>query len=168
MIDFYKKANFYFIAIPLTAAVWALLTSTLFLNAANDEWKDTKAESDKSENFIAQILVLDPERLKLHNEKKEIGKFDYNTVIGKFAIRHKIAESGYGLRATGEKKKNGIIIQTARMTINDINVEKFTRFLSEMLHVWPDLQCDNLTMTNTGPDTWKAVLQFKYTFKKGK
>jgi hypothetical protein len=168
MIDFYKKANFYFIAIPLTAAVWALLTSTLFLNAANDEWKDTKAESDKSENFIAQILVLDPERLKLHNEKKKIGKFDYNTVIGKFAIRHKIAESGYGLKVTGEKKKKSMIVQTARMTINDINVEKFTRFLSEMLHVWPDLQCDNLTMTNTGPDTWKAVLQFKYTFKKGK
>ena len=100
------------------------------------------------------------------NEKAEIGKFDYNTVIGKFAIRHKIAESGYGLRATGEKKKKNMFIQTARMTINDINVEKFTRFLSEMLYVWPGLQCDNLTMTNTGPDSWKAVLQFKYTFKK--
>ena len=108
MMDFYKKANFYFIAIPLAAAVWALLTSTVFLNAANDEWKNTKAESDKSENFIAQSLVLDPERLKLHNEKKEIGEFDYTTVVGKFAIRHKIAESGYGLKATGEKKKKNI------------------------------------------------------------
>jgi hypothetical protein len=100
-----------------------------------------------------------------------MGKFDFNTVIDNFAKRHKIPDSGYGLRATGEQtKRGGVTVEGATLTINNIKVEKFTRFLSEMLYLWPNLQCDSLSMSNqsTGPDAWKAVMQFKYTFKNKK
>ena len=168
MIDFYKKTNFYFIVIPLAAAVWVVLTSTVFLKAANDEWDKMQKEKGKCDPFIARILDLDPDRLKLHNEKVKMGKFDYNTVIGSFAGRHGIADSGYGLKGTGNKKKKGVITQGARLTIDNVEVVKFTKFLSDMLNLWPNLQCEKLTLKkqNTGPDAWQATMDFKYTFKK--
>lgn len=170
MMDFYKKANFYFIVIPIGAAIWAILASTVLLKSANAEWTKTKTESDKSEKIIAQILVLDQDRMTLHKEKGKMGKFDYNNVIQKFADFHKIPESGYSLRATGERKKKDSITQTATLTVNNIKVVPFSKFLSEMLFIWPNLQCESLTLSkqNTGKDAWKTVMQFKYTFKKKK
>jgi hypothetical protein len=169
MIDFYKKANFYFILILIAATVWAVITP-VFLKAANEEWDKTELISKDSERLIAEIIILEPDRLKLHNEKKKMGKFDFNTVIDKFAQRHKIPDSAYGLRVTDEKKQRGVVTQGATMTISNIKVVKFSRFLSEMLYLWPNLQCDSLSMSNqsTGPDAWKAVMQFKYTFKNKK
>jgi len=168
MIDFYKKANFYYIVIPLAAAVWAVLASTVFLNSANEKWDKIQLDAKESEKLIAKILLLDPDRLELHKEIEGIGKFDYNTVIGKFAIRHGVPESGYGLRATAEKRQKGVTTQGATLTINNIKVVPFTKFLSEILFLWPNLQCDSVTMTNqkTGPDAWKAEMKFKYTYKK--
>ncbi|MBW8015257.1 MAG: hypothetical protein FVQ82_03650 [Planctomycetes bacterium] len=170
MMDFYKKANFYFIVIPLAAAIWAVLASTVFLNAANDKWGKMQKESEKSDPIIAKILLHDPDRIKLHKEMEEMGKFDYNTVIGSFASRHGIADSVYGLKGTGSKRdrKKGIITEGARMIIDNIDVVKFTKFLSDMLNLWPNLQCEKLTLKkqNTGPDAWEATMDFKYTFKK--
>jgi hypothetical protein len=167
-MDFLKKANVYFIVIPLAAAVWAVLASTVFLKSANKDWDKTKMESDKSKGIIAKILVLDQDRMKLHKEKEKMGKFDYNTVIHKFSKFHGIPESGYALRATAKKRRKGGISQSATLTISNIEIVPFSKFLSEILFLWPNLECESLTVSkqNTGLDAWKTVMQFKYTFKK--
>lgn len=168
MIDFYKKANFYFIVIPLAAAVWTVLTSTVFLKAANDKWAKMEKEFEKCTPLIAEILVKDPDRMKLHKEKEKMGKFDYSTVIHKFSIAHGIPESGYNLSIAKPRRKKGNSIQGADLTIDNIEIEPFSKYLSRMLYTWPNLQCDSLTLKkeNTGPDAWKATMDFKYTFKK--
>lgn len=167
-MDFYKKANFYFIVIPLAAAVWTVLTSMVFLKKANEEWAEIREESEISKPIITEILALDPERLELHKEKEKMGKFDYNIVIHKFSVAHDIPETGYDLSIAKPKRTKGVVIQGADLMIDNIKIETFSKYLSRMLYTWPDLQCDSLTLKNqnTGPDAWKATIDLKYTFKK--
>jgi len=168
MIDFYKKANFYFLVIPLAAAVWTVLASTVFLNSAQDAWGKIDEDFKKSQPLIAEIITLAPERIEMQQQKKKLGKFDYNTIVQGFADIHKIPESGYSLRSSAPVKRGGKPTQAASLTINNIKVEPFTKFLSEMLYVWPNLQCEKLTLTkqDTGPDAWKVQTQYKYTYTK--
>jgi len=168
MKDFYKNANFYFLLIPVAAAVWAALASTVFLKSAQEKWDKIDNDFEKSQPLIAEIITLVPERIKMQQEKKKMGRFDYNTVIQSFADTHKIPESGYSLRSSAPVKRGGKPTQAASLTIDNIKIEPFSKFLSEMLYIWPNLECEKLTLTkqDTGPDAWKVQTQYKYTFAK--
>ena len=168
MIDFYKKANFYFLLIPLAAAVWAVLASTVFLTSAEDAWDKIDEDFKKSQPLIAEIITLAPERIRMQQQKNKMDRFDYNIVVQDFAETHKIPEFGYGLRSSTPIQRSGKPTQAASLTIDNIKIEPFTKFLSEMLYIWPNLQCEKLTLTkqDTGPDAWKVLTQYKYTFTK--
>ena len=169
MKEFYKNPNFYLIIVPLAALIWAITTSTVLFASANDEWEKRKADFEKSQPIIKNILRLDPERINnLNKQKKNAGKFDYNMVIAKFADAHGIPATGYSLRASGRSRRGGQLTQSATLTIDNIKITPFSRFLTELLYVWPDLECEKLTLKkqNTGPDAWEAQLHYKYTLKK--
>jgi len=169
MKEFYKNQTFYLIAVPLAALIWAIITSTVLFASANEEWEKCQAEFEKSQPFIKNILRLDPERINnLNKQKKNAGKFDYNMVIAKFANAHGIPATGYSLRASGTSRRRGQLTQSATLTIDNIKLTPFSRFLTEILYVWPNLECEKLTLKNqdTGPDAWEAQLHYKYTFKR--
>lgn len=169
MKDFLKKSNIFFLVAPIAACIWAVLASTVFLDNANDQWKEQLKDFEDSQPIIKNILALDPDRIgNLNKQKKNTGKFDYNIVIEKFADAHGIPETGYSLRATGRTKRRGVLTQSATLTIDNIKLLPFSKFLTEMLYVWPNLECEKLSLTklNSGPNDWKAQMQYKYTFKK--
>ena len=168
MTDFYKKPDFYFIITPVVIAIWAILTSTVFISSAKSQWKEVKEEFNDSQPLIAEILAAEPERLKLQEEKKKMGPFNYNMVIKKFADAHSISDRLYSISTSRERNIRGKRTQTANLKIDNVKIEQFAKFLAEMLHVWPNLQCESLTLTkqNTAKDAWKAQLKYSYTFPK--
>ena len=79
----------------------------------------------------------------------------------------KIASSNYSLRGHPITKSGGKLRKSADVTIEKVNIETLSRFISQILLRWPDLQCDRLSIDTDpgGKDMWKATIKFVYTYK---
>ncbi|MBW8035647.1 MAG: hypothetical protein FVQ79_08465 [Planctomycetes bacterium] len=164
---FYKRSNFYYLAIPIAAAIWVLVTLTILSGNANKSWGKNKKIYTKGQVEICKILAEDLDILKPEKSTNDKTEFDYGKVFTKFAGANSIPSSTWTHGTSPESKRKGKVTQTASLVINDIGVERLTRFLTGMLDTWPDLKCESLTLVKlkTGPDNWKIPeLKFTYTF----
>ena len=165
---FYKRSNFYYLAIPIAAAIWVLVTSTILSGAANKSWGKNQRTYDKGQAEIGKILLEDMDILKSEKQVNDGTKFDYMKVFSQFTKANSITESTFKYRTSQPSTRKGKAkTQTANVTIDDVQIEQLTRFLTGMLDTWPNLTCDSLTLTKlkTGPDNWKIPeLKFTYTF----
>lgn len=163
---FYKRSNFYYLAIPIAAAIWVLVTSTIMTSSANDRWDKINAEWEKGDKLVKKILIEDQDILKPKGQRKKGEAFDYLKVFSKFAGANSIPPSVHTYNAPKPSTRRGITTQGATLTIKLVQIEPLTRFLTEMLDTWPNLECDTLTLQKlkTGLDDWKADLKFKYTY----
>ena len=161
---FYKRSNFYYLAIPLAAAIWVLVASTIMTNAANDRWDKQQKEWKEVDKWIKKILVADHDILKPKNQLKKGEEFGYTKVFAKFAGANSIILSLTNVSKPSKRK--GATTRSATVSIKLVQIEPLTRFLTEMLNTWPNLECNTLTLVKlkTGPDNWKADLKFIYTY----
>ena len=166
MKEYYKNPNFYYIAIPAIIALWALTTWTLSLPAAQSKLDRKRKESSQSEEYIAQILEFDPDRLEYETQKGKDKEFDYLTAVEWFARKQEILPSNYLLQSRLPTERRGRKTKSADITIKSIDIERFSKFLSAMLLRWPDLQCEQLKLTKLpeGPDAWKATMKLTYYY----
>ena len=167
MRDYYKNANFYYTAVPLVAMAFVLFVAAVSLPAASRKWKNKQEDYSKSENLIKKIVTLDPERLNYKTEKGSSGEFDYSTAVVEITKLVKIASSNYSLRGHGVTKSGGKLRKSADITIEKVGIETLSRFISQILLRWPDLQCDRLSIDKlpAGKDSWKASMKFVYTYQ---
>lgn len=164
---FYKRSNFYFLAIPFAAAIWVLVTATILSGTSNKSWDKNKKTYEQGQVWIGKILVEDQDILKPKNQLDDGTEFNYTKVFLQFTGANSIPTSAYNYRTTSESKRKGKVTQSATLTIDTIKIEQLTRFLTEMLDTWPDLQCESLMLVKqkTGKDSWKIPeLKFTYTF----
>jgi hypothetical protein len=163
----YKNPNFYYILAPVVAVIWVLFLSTVSLSKADD--KCTRRAKDYSEvqKLIPQILTIDPERLKYKVRQEASGEFDYSVALEEIAKLCGISSSNYSMTGGNAPSKGGKSRKTANVAIKTVDIVRLSRFLSQILDRWPDLECDVLTLTklNTGKDDWKVSLKFTYTYK---
>lgn len=160
-----RNPNFYFVLGPLVAGLAMLTQAAVVLPRAATEWRDQQEEFKATEARIAQILIYAPERLDYKPGKTTDRDFDYANIINAYAKRHSIPPSVYRVSSkpgTSGKEKT----QRAEMTIDNINIERLSAFLSDLLAQWPGLTCDTLTLTKlkTGKDNWNAFMKFTYDF----
>lgn len=164
---FYKKSNFYYLAIPVAAAIWVLVTTTILSGGANKSWEKNQKTYDKGQVEIVKILAEDQDILKSEKQLNDGTEFDYAKVFTQFTIANSIGPNEWTHRTTPRSKRKGKVTQTANLTLNDVQIEQLTRFLTEMLDTWPDLKCESLMLQKlkTGKDNWKAPeLKFTYTY----
>ena len=168
MKDIYKNPTLYYILVPGIIALWPLLIWAVYLPKAEDNWKDDKAQYSKAQEIIAEILVLDPDRLELTGAKDAGAEFDYANAVEQIARLCKISATSYKLSSgrivttTGGQKS-----QSANVSLIDVEINKFAEFLSTMQLRWASLQCvqlRKLTKKKALPDRWDAELQFKYYY----
>jgi hypothetical protein len=166
MRDFYKKANFYFIALPACLAIWVLIAGVTLPKAKTTLESQEKKYTD-SQTHIDKILELEPQRLNRQKKTASSKKFDYGTVISQFAKEKGISPANKNYSVSKTRKKGKVSIQTANVTIKNVDIEKLTRFISSMLYVWPDLQCTNLSLKKqkSGRNTWDSTLKLSYTYR---
>jgi hypothetical protein len=134
---------------------------------ANKSWGKNQKIYNKGQVEIGKILLEDQDILKSEKQSSNGANFDYTKVFMKFASINSIPPSMNRHNTYPKSNRKGKLTQTANLTIDNVQIEQLTRFLTGMLDTWPDLKCESLTLIKlkTGPDNWKIPdLKFTYTF----
>ena len=164
--DIYRNPLFYYVLVPLLAALWPLFVRVAYLPNAERKWHQEKADYTQGQEVVQQILRLDPGRLELAASRTDAAQFDYAAAVDTIAGLCKIAPANYKLTSGPIIKSGGRKSQSAQVGLKDVDITRFSRFLSTILLSHPDLQCTDLKLTKKKgvPDAWEADLKFKYYF----
>lgn len=165
MKDIYKKPIFYYVLVPIVIGLWPVWLFSIGIPGAENNLEKTVKEYAQARELISEILNLDPQRLDYANSKKNGGEFDYTTAVDQVTRLCKISPSGYRISSSPVRKiKGGQKNQDASMTIERIDIERFSKFLSIMHMRWSGLQCTNATLTKIKgeKDAWKTDIRFIY------
>ncbi|MEN6383726.1 MAG: hypothetical protein ABFD79_00850 [Phycisphaerales bacterium] len=166
MKDIYRRIIFYYVLAPAIIAIWPIYLLTVGLPGTKKGLENEITDYTKAQGYIKQILgELDPARLDYAKSKKTGEGFDFITAIDQVTKLCGIPQTGYRLSTSPQRKvKGGQASQDASMSIDKINIEKFTKFVSVMHMRWSNLQCTNVTLGKIKgeKDNWKADVRFIY------
>ena len=167
MKDYFKNPNLYYIAVPLAVTVFVIFVIAFSLPAANRKWQKQQEDDKRAKQLITNIVRLDPERLNYEARKDSSGDFDYSVAVDEITKLVKIPSSYYSLSGGRTLRSGGKKRTSADISIEPVNIETLSRFISQILLRWPDLECDRLSIDKlpAGKDSWKASMKFIYTFE---
>lgn len=165
MKDIYKNPVLYYILVPVLVALWPLLVWAVYLPNAREGLENDIAQYAKAQETIGQILNLDRGRLKL-TDSKAAADFDYVASIDEIARSCSIASTNYNISSKPARVKNQQKTQSAVVVLNEIDIRRFSEFLSALQLRWANLQCEKVKLTKKKglPDAWKVNLDFKYYY----
>ena len=166
MKEVYRNPIFFYILAPFVIGLWPLLIWSWYLPATERSWEDEKAQYEKSQGIISDILALDPERLDLAGSEDTTAEFDYANAVDKVASSCEIPSTDYKLNSGIITSSGGQKSQSAQISIKQIDIKKFAEFLSTLQLRWANLQCTGVKLTKKKglPDTWDVGLDFKYYY----
>lgn len=162
----YKKPIFYYVVVPLLVGLWPCWLLIMGIPFAKSSLQTEIDEYVKAQKLINEILSdLDPQRLDYAKTKKKGEAFDFITAVDQVTGVCKISPTGYRLSSSPMRKvKGGQTSQDASMTIENIDIERFTKFLSVMHMRWSSLQCSNVLLSKIKGEknAWKTEVRFIY------
>lgn len=166
MKDIFKNPIFYYILAPVVVCLWPLLVWGIYLPAAQENKKDQKAQFEKAEAIMMEILSLDPDRSEFVDSNDVDMEFTFDKAVAKVASTSKIPPSKYKLSAGMLIKTSDQQSQSATVSLKQIDIVKFTEFLSTIQLRWANLQCNRVKLTQKPglPDTWDIDIEFKYYY----
>jgi hypothetical protein len=162
-----RDPKLYYILVPLVCALWPLWVGLVALPSAQKTWEDEKDSYTQAEKIIANIYKLDPERFAGDPNQGKAAVFSYPAAINQVAGSCGIPAPDVVLGVSGVMKaKEGQQTQDAHVTLKQVNIATFAKFLSTMQLRWADVQCTSLKLTKEkgAPDLWKADMTLKYYF----
>ncbi len=166
MRDLYKNPIFYYVLVPILAGLWPLLVWGVYLPKAEKAWEDDRKLYNEATASIVEILEKDPDRLKIVEESKSLGKFAYAEAVDRAANLCQILSSNYtlstGSMVTSGKKES----QQARVNLMDVSIVQAAKFLSTIQSMWVNLSCERIRLTKKPgmPDRWDMDLTFQYHY----
>jgi hypothetical protein len=169
-IDFKKlirDPKLYYILVPLVCALWPIWVGLVSLPAAQKTWQGDMDLYAQAEKVIIQIHDLDPERFTAAQNQGKAAAFNYPTAVDQVARSCGIPAAEYKLQSSAVmKSQGGQQVQDADVTLKQVSITTFAKFLSTMQVRWADLQCTSLKLTKQKgtADTWKADMKFKFYF----
>jgi hypothetical protein len=163
--DFSKRPNIYFVILLIGTLVWMIVVSFIMLPSARGELEKSVQTSREISEYADQIFQIEPARLNYSEIRKDVGQFSYTTAVDKIAGKHGIRPADYDIRTEQVRRYRGSKTQGATMTIKEVSIKDVAGFLSELLDIWPDLECENMKLTSNQdkPDSWKVTIKFSYT-----
>jgi len=166
MKDAYKNPLLYYIAIPAAIALWPLLVWAVYLPNAKASLEADQELYGQGREIFNQISQLEPERLQQGKGDKGPVEFDYATAVDEAAVFCKLSANKYKVDSKPARTSKGSRIQTCRMSLIDVGIEDFAKFLSKIQLQWPSLECDKVTFKaqKGEKDLWKVDLDLKYEF----
>ncbi len=166
MKDIYRNPTLYYILVPIVVVLWPLLVRAVYLPDAENNWQAEKAQYNKAQKIIEEILNIDPDRLGFVDSKASAAEFDYANVVDKIARSCGISPTNYELSSKPPRTTKGQKTQSCHVELKQIDITKFARFLSTIQLRWANLQCENVTLTKGKgqPDMWRVDLDFKYYY----
>ena len=166
MKDIYKNPILYYILVPTVVALWPLFIRGVYLPDAERSWETEKAQYEKAQKIMAEILTLDPDRLQFADSRTAAAEFDYAIAVERIANLCKIPSTNYKLSSGIITTSGGQKSQSAQLVLKQVDITRFAKFLSTIQLRWANLQCERVTLTKQKglPDTWKVDLGFKYYY----
>ena len=167
MKEYLKHPFFYYIAIPVVLGVWAITAGAVLYPRAKTAWELGKEDYVNAQDLLAQIVAIEPQRLTHQQKEGEVaGDFDFTPIVNEFATALRIPPANFTLNTRPETRRAGKRAQSATLSIQTIDIEKTTMFLSTLLIRWPDLQCERLTLNNLpqGKDNWGVDMTLTYYY----
>jgi hypothetical protein len=167
MKEIYKNPNLYYILVPIVVALWPLFVWGVYLPNAERSLKREKGEYSEAQNKMLEILALDPDRLEFTDANSAPAEFAYVSAVAKVAGSCRIPSANYKVSSGPIIKKQGKRSQAATVSLKDVDIAKFAKFLSTIQLRWADLQCTQLRKLKKKegfPDRWDVDLEFKYSY----
>lgn len=128
-------------------------------------WESSWAEYDKVQAIITEILNIDPDRLDFAGSKKSDAEFDYAVVVEKIASLCGIPSADYKL-SSGPiiTSTDGQKSQRAKIVLQQVDIKRFSEFLTTLQFRWASLQCTQLKLQQKKglKDKWEVDLDFVY------
>ena len=165
MKDIFKNPTWYYILVPVLIALWPLLVWAVYLPEAERNLDSDIDQYERAQKNIESILSLDVDRLQLADAKTGAAEFDYFNEVYRIAALSGIPQAKCKLSSriiiSGEQKS-----QSAKVSFNDVDIEKFAKFLSTIQLRWANLQCTRVKLSKKKglPDSWDVDLDFKYYY----
>jgi len=164
MKDIYKNPILYYILVPAIICLWPLFVWAIYLPAAENNMKDQQALSKKAEAIMMDILTLDPDRSADANNTPT--EFTYDRAVERVAGACGIPPSKHKLSPGMPMTTGGQKSQRATISLKQIDIVKFAKFLSMIQLRWANLQCNwvKLAKKQGLPDMWDVDIEFKYYY----
>lgn len=165
MKDILKNPVFYYILAPVIAALWPLLIWGVYLPSAEHKFQLEKAQYEKAQNVIKEILAIDPDRLTA-DSNNTAAEFDYASAIDRTAASCGIPTADYKINSGRIITTAGQKSQSAKVSLKSIDITRCAKFLSTLQIRWANLQCNQVKLTRKKglPDTWDFDIEFKYYY----
>ena len=166
MKDIYKNPILYYILIPVIVCLWPLLVWAIYLPAAHKEIEEKINQCNDANDIMFQILTLDPDRRE-YADSNDVGiEFTFDKAVAMVAGTSKIPPSKYKLNAGSLQTSGGQKSQSATVSLKQIDIVKFSEFLSTIQLRWANLQCSRVKLTQKQglPDMWDVDIEFKYYY----
>lgn len=168
MRDIYKNPILYYVAVTVLVSLWPLLVWAKYLPDAQDSVAKQMDLYEEAKLVMMEILTLDPERLEIAEPNETATEFTYGGAIDKVARLYDIPADNCavhtGVIVTAREQKS----QTANVDLKQVDIVKFTKFLSKIQVLWVDLQCESVKLTKKdnlpGNDMWDVDIKFKYRY----
>ncbi len=166
MKDIYKNPMFYYILVPVIAALWPAVIWGLYLPNTRANFSEDNDQYQKAQPLIDELLVVDPERLNFSKEKGASVEFDYATAVQQAAEFCSIPAGSYKLSSGTIITSGGQKSQSANVMLKDVDITKAARFLATIQLRWSGLQATKITLRKQkgSPDSWDADFTFKYFY----
>ena len=166
MKDIFRNPVFYYILTPVLVCLWPLLVWAVYLPAAEENRIDQQEQFEKAEAIMLEILTLDPDRRDYADANDVEIEFYYDKAITKVASTCKIPSSKWDLNASAPQTSGGQKVQSATVSLKQIDVVRFAEFLSTIQLRWANLQCNRVKLTQKPglPDIWDVDIEFKYYY----
>jgi len=166
MRDMYKNPILYYVLAPILAGLWPLLVWGVYLPQAEEAWDSEQKLYGEATASIVEILDKDPDRLKIVDETKSLGRFAYAEAVDRAANLCRIPSSNYRLSSGSTVTSGGKESQQARVSLIDVSIVQAARFLSTIQSMWVNLSCERIRLTKKAgmPDLWDMDVTFQYSY----
>jgi len=166
MKDIYKNPILYYILTPVIVCLWPLLVLAVYLPAAEKNKEDQQAQYKKAEAIMVEILTLDPARREYADSNNVDIEFNFDKAVAKVAGTSKIPPSKWDLNAVAPQTSSGQKSQSATVSLKQIDIVKFSEFLSTIQLRWANLQCSRVKLTQKQGllDMWDVDIELKYYY----
>ncbi len=166
MRELYKNPLVYYVAAPVIVCIWPLLVWAHYLPQSENAWQRDQQLFDDAQNLMVEIINKDPERLKMAEESKELGKFSYADAVNRVANLCRIPSDSLELNTGRMGTSSGRETQQARVNLSDVSIVQAAKFLSTIQSMWVNLTCDRVKISRKEgmPDRWDMGLNFKYDY----
>jgi len=167
MKDIYKNPLPYFIAVPLLIGIWPLSMWLVYLPRAEANLKSDCKTYEESRDVMERILALDPTRLELVQLNIPEEKFDYGIAVESAAAKCGILPTNSKINVRPPRTVREQETQNAQVTLEDVDIVSFAKFVTSLQITWPSLQCEKIDLTKKKgavADRWDIDVSLKYYY----